>query len=78
VVGLLEETTVGVRVIQREPGTVEYEIELPPRGLGDGLREMLRAFGRRQFEPPASIRDTLADLTPVDLTGDDPGPGSSP
>jgi GNAT superfamily N-acetyltransferase len=78
VVGLLEETTVGVRVIQREPGTVEYEIELPPRGLGDGLREMLRAFGRRQFEPPASIRDTLAGLTPVDLTGDDSGTGSSP
>jgi GNAT superfamily N-acetyltransferase len=58
VVGLLDDSSVGVRVIQREPGTVEYEIELPPRGLGDGLREMLRAFGRRQLEAPASIRDT--------------------
>jgi GNAT superfamily N-acetyltransferase len=57
VVGLLEDSSVGVRVIQREPGTVEYEIELPPCGLGDGLREMLRAFGRRQLEPPDSIRD---------------------
>jgi GNAT superfamily N-acetyltransferase len=58
VVGLLDDSSVCVRVIEREPGTVEYEIELPPQGLGDGLREMLRAFGRRQLEAPASIRDT--------------------
>jgi GNAT superfamily N-acetyltransferase len=58
VVGLLDDSSGGVRVIQREPGTVEYEIELPPQGLGDGLREMLRAFGRRQLEAPASIPDT--------------------
>lgn len=58
VVGLLDDSSVGVHVIQREPGTVEYEIELPPRGLGDGLRGMLRAFGRRQIQAPASIRDT--------------------
>jgi GNAT superfamily N-acetyltransferase len=71
VVGMLDDSSDGVRVIQRESGTVEYEIELPPRGLGDGLREVLRAFGRRQLEAPASIRDTLAGLTPGDLTGDD-------
>jgi GNAT superfamily N-acetyltransferase len=69
VVGLLEDRRVGVHVIEREGGTVEYEITLPPRGLGDGLHELLRAFGRRQFEPPAAIRDTLAALRPEDLTG---------
>jgi GNAT superfamily N-acetyltransferase len=78
VVGLLEGSSIGVRVIEREPGTVEYEIELPPSGLGEGLREVLRAFGRRQFEPPASIRDTLAGLTPGELTADEAGAGTSP
>jgi acetyltransferase len=77
VVGLLEDSTdFGVRVIEREHGTIEYEIELPPRGLGDGLQQMLRAFGRRQLEPRASIRDTLAGPTPGGLTGDVPGSGS--
>ena len=78
VVGLLEGGSVGVRVIEREPGTVEYEIELPPSGLGEGLHEVLRAFGRRQFELPAPIRDTLAALTPGDLASDEAGAGKLP
>ena len=69
VVGLLQERPFGVNVTEREPGTVEYEITLPPRGLGDGLQALMRAFGRRQVEPPALIRDTLAALTPEDLSG---------
>jgi GNAT superfamily N-acetyltransferase len=68
VVGLLDDSTLGVRVIQRESGTVEYEIALPTRGLGDGLRELLRAFGRRQTEPPGPMGDTLAALTSADPT----------
>jgi hypothetical protein len=76
VVRLLQDSGIGIRVTQCESGTVEYEITLPPRGLGDGLHTLLRAFGRRQFNPPASIRDTLAALTPEDLTGRSPGPGS--
>jgi GNAT superfamily N-acetyltransferase len=70
VVGVMEDTSVGVRVIDRELGTVEYEITLPPSGLGDALHQVLRAFGRRQVEPPTSIRDTLAALRPEDLSRD--------
>lgn len=66
VVGLLDDSSVGVRVIHRERGTVEYEIELPPRGIGDGLRQMLRAFGRRQFESPQPTGAILDTLTPED------------
>lgn len=67
VVGLLQESSVGFRVTHRESGTVEYEITLPPRGLGDELQALLRAFGRRQVKSPDAIRDTLAALTPEDL-----------
>ena len=75
VVGLLQDNRTGVHVTERESGTVEYQITLPPRGLGDELQALLRAFGRRQFKSPASIRETLADLTPEDFTGRGPGPG---
>jgi len=71
VLGLLHDKRTGVRVTHRESDTVEYEITLPPRGLGDGLQALLRAFGRRQLKAPASIRDTLAALTPEDFTGRD-------
>lgn len=76
VVGLLQDKHTDVRVTHRESGTVEYEITLPPCGLGDGLQTLLRAFGRRQIEAPASFRDTLGVLTPEDFIGPDPGPGS--
>jgi acetyltransferase len=69
VAGLLKDIRVGVRVAASDPETVEYAIDLPPRGLGYELRSLLRAFGRRQFRPPVSISDTLAGLTPEDLTG---------
>jgi GNAT superfamily N-acetyltransferase len=74
-VGLLHESRTGVRVTHRESGTVEYEITLPPRGLGE-LHALLRAFGRSQVEAPASLRDALAALAPEDFTGRGPGPGS--
>ena len=69
VIGLLQDSRIGVSVTHRESGAVEYEITLPPRGLGDELHALLRAFGRRQFEAPASMRDTLAALTPEDFAG---------
>lgn len=75
VAGLLRDTRGGVRVIEREPDAVEYQIDLPPRGLGDELRSLLRAFGRRQVNPPVPILDTLAVLTPRDLTGRTRGSG---
>jgi GNAT superfamily N-acetyltransferase len=55
VVGLLQDSGMGVRVTQYESGTVEYEITLAPHGLGDGLHALLRAFGRRQ--PTSSAGD---------------------
>lgn len=55
--GLLHESRIGVRVTDREPGTVEYEITLPPRGLGDELQALLRAFGRRQVKAGDVIGD---------------------
>jgi len=76
VIGLLHDIRVGSRAIHRESGTVEYEITLPPRGLGDELHALLRAFGRRQLKSPASIRDTLATLTPDGLAPDGQEPHS--
>ena len=68
VIAMLEEHPIGVRITEHESDTVEYEIPLPSRGLGGELSALLRAFGRRQFYPPLGIRDTLAALTPDDLT----------
>lgn len=75
VVALLHENRIDVRVIHRESGAVEYRITLPPRGLGDELHALLRAFGRRQLKSPEVIRDTLSALIPEELTGRDPAPG---
>jgi GNAT superfamily N-acetyltransferase len=63
VIGLLRDQPSGVQVTHRESGTVEYQVTLPSHGLGDGLHSLLRGFGGRQLNAPASIRDTLADLT---------------
>jgi RimJ/RimL family protein N-acetyltransferase len=76
VVGLLPDGGTGVRITRCETGTVEYEITLPPRGHGDGLRALLRAFGRCQSRSPASMPHTLAARVPEDLTGSGPGPES--
>jgi GNAT superfamily N-acetyltransferase len=73
---LLRDSHADVRVIEREAGSVEYQIPLPPRGLGDALYSVLRAFGRRQVAPPASIRETLAGITSEDLSGSDEEPDS--
>lgn len=67
--GLLRESLVGARVIDRESGAVEYEIPLPLKGIGNELGALLRAFGRRQVKAPAPIHDTLVGLTPEDFTG---------
>lgn len=76
VLGLLHESRLGARVTDRGFGAVEYEITLPPRGLGDDLRALLRAFGRRQVKAPDAIGDTLAALTPEAFPGSSPGPDS--
>ena len=64
VAGLLKSIGADCRVSHKEPGCVEYEIELPPGGLSGELRTLLRAFGRQQLRPPKSIRDILAALVP--------------
>jgi GNAT superfamily N-acetyltransferase len=38
------------RVIDRQPGTVEVEVDLPREGPGDTLRDMLRAAARGDLE----------------------------
>jgi RimJ/RimL family protein N-acetyltransferase len=53
-----------VRTTKSGSGTVEYEVALPPQGLGDGLRAMMRAFGRRQLKSPLPIQEALAALVP--------------
>ena len=70
VVGLLEEGALGVHVIKRESSAVEYTIELPARGLGDALHEILRAFGRRQVGFSQSTRHTPAASARGHLTTD--------
>jgi hypothetical protein len=37
-----------VRVVDRQTGTVEVEVDLPEMGLGSDLREILRAYQRAQ------------------------------
>ena len=76
VLGMLRDSSIGVRVTDRGSGAVEYEIPLPPRGIGEELRVLLRAFGRRQVKSPPAIQDALASLTPEDFAGRDPGPVS--
>lgn len=73
---LLHERRIGVRVTDQGFGAVEYDITLPSRGLGDDLRALLRAFGRRQVKAPDAIGETLAALTPEAFTGPSPGPDS--
>jgi len=70
VVGLLEDGALGVQVIKRESSAVEYTIELPARGLGDALHEILRAFGRRQVGFSQSTRHTPAASAREHLTAD--------
>lgn len=53
VIRLTRDSGTGVRTTQCDSDTVEYEITLPPRGLGDGLQALLRAFGGRQSKTPA-------------------------
>jgi GNAT superfamily N-acetyltransferase len=39
-----------VRVVDRQTGTVEVEVDLPPAGIGPHLRELLRAYrGARNY-----------------------------
>lgn len=64
--GLLQDlrADVDVEVTEQAGGAVEYELTLPPAGLGNELRALLRAFGRRHLELPKPMRDALAALLP--------------
>ena len=42
----LLENIARVRVVDRQTGTVEVEVDLPPIGVGPHLRELLRAYRR--------------------------------
>jgi RimJ/RimL family protein N-acetyltransferase len=71
VLGLLQESRIGILATHRQTDTIEYEITLPPLGLGDDLRALLRALGRRQLKAPTLILETLAALIPEELDPDD-------
>lgn len=51
-------------------GTVEYETELAPAGLGDALTELLRAAGRQQLPSPSGIKRVLTALIPERFPAD--------
>ena len=44
-----------VETIARDGATLEVEVELPPAGAGDQLRDLLR-FCAEQDEPAATLR----------------------
>ena len=44
-----------VETVARDAGTLEVEVELPPAGAGDQLRDLLR-FCAEQDEPAAALR----------------------
>lgn len=48
---------VDVDVTHDEAGTAEYEITLPPAGLGSALQALLRAFARRHLRLPKPAGD---------------------
>lgn len=66
VLNLLQDigSDVGVHVTNRGDESVEYELTLPPAGLGTELHGLLRAFGRRHLEPPKPMGDALSALVP--------------
>jgi GNAT superfamily N-acetyltransferase len=48
----LFENIARVRVVDRQTGTVEVEVDLPPAGIGRHLRELLRAYrDARNYAP---------------------------
>jgi GNAT superfamily N-acetyltransferase len=46
-------------------GAIEYELTPAPEGPGGEVVDLLRAFGHRQLEAPASLRAALAALVPA-------------
>jgi len=69
-IGLLEGSRMGVRVTERECGTVEYEITLPSRGLGHELHALLRAFGLARITTLwVHQHDLTPDLDPHSTAG---------
>lgn len=69
VLGLLQNIGSGPQSTHRDSDTIEYEIELSPVGLGEELRGLLRAFGRRQLRPPPPICAILTALIPSRMLG---------
>ncbi|MEO9220466.1 MAG: GNAT family N-acetyltransferase [Mycobacteriaceae bacterium] len=71
VLGLLQTIGDGPRSTHRDYDTIEYEVDLGPAGLGEGLRGLLRAFGCQQLKPPPQICAILNALVPSQLLGHD-------
>ena len=80
VVGLLHELGAQVRAVHAEFGAVEYDIDLPSRGIGAAMQALLSAFGRGQLIPPTPMREVMSDLVPARFPvgeASSPGPRST-
>ena len=63
-----------VRIVDREAGTVEVEVPIPPVGLAPMLQKLLRTAARRDVVVPpvlATERRALAGVTSGDHLTDD-------
>ncbi len=67
---LLQGIGVELQTANAGAGTVEYETELAPAGLGDTLTELLRAAGRQQLPSPSGIKRVLTALIPERFPAD--------
>lgn len=64
---LLEHHDPPPRLITGSGGTVEYEIELAPKGLGSQLEAALRAAAAGQLQIPPRLCDALRNIVPLEL-----------
>ncbi|MDQ3851133.1 MAG: GNAT family N-acetyltransferase, partial [Actinomycetota bacterium] len=64
---LLDRLGAPVRVVSVGDGTLEYEIELPPKGLGAQVEEALRAAAAGRLRPPPALSEVLRGLVPIQL-----------
>ena len=54
-----------LKVTEVGGGTLEYEIELAPKGLGSQLEALLRAAAAGHWQVPPRVCDALRALVPV-------------
>ncbi len=61
----LEGTGGTVSIVEVGGGTLEYEVELAPKGLGSPLETLLRGAASGRWQMPPRVCDALRGLVPV-------------